>query len=388
MKSSADRIFSGNQGEVPVEILVRYARGLATPDEQRRIELAMADDPFLSDAIEGMMKAENPEKINADLAAIQESIDRKSNRKIRPLQNWRRWAQAAAALLILSAGIWLVNDRFNQSTEKLFTDEFEPYPAPPPESATTPDQEVVDEEIKQTRPSESPAATDEVRDRKPSQTEETEQLSVPQESVTIQDEPASVGEELYEEQVTPSADRTVSEETQVTDNRSFNETAIQTDAASGNRIESKAEQPSVAATKSTESVSMSERQAIEKKEAKGKPGINEPALEEAMQLYEAGKYAAANAQFEKVLAGDPSNEQALFYAGVSYLAAGNADEAIAKLKKLENKKNGAYYEAALWYQALAFIQKGEKKEAADLLEKVSKLNGAYKEKAAELLQQF
>ncbi|MBK6483624.1 MAG: tetratricopeptide repeat protein [Chitinophagaceae bacterium] len=388
MQRNADKIFSGQHGEVPEEMLVRYARGLATPEEQRQIEEAMADDPFLSDAVEGMMKVENPDKINADLQAIQERINRKINVKIRPIHSWLRWAQAAAAILILSAGIWMVNDRFNNSTEKLFTDELEPYPAPAPESASIIDEATAIGETKQTKPVESPAISNNETNIKPLPPAEKDELPVVHDFTTVEEEAASTLAESDEVQVAPSADMSVNEQLQEQDKQSFNETVIQPDVKSNKSNEPKAQQPSAAATKSTEGVSLSEMEMTEKKADMLKYPESGPILAEAMKLYEAGNYPAANDDFDKVLATDPANEQALFYAGVSYLAAGNAEEALSKLKKLENKKSSTYYEASLWYQALAYVQKGDKKEAAKMLEKVIKLQGSYREKAEELLQQL
>jgi tetratricopeptide (TPR) repeat protein len=388
MQRNADKIFSGQHGEVPEEMLVRYVRGLATPEEQRQIEEAMADDPFLSEAVEGMMKVENPDKINTDLQAIQESINRKINVRIRPISSWVRWAQAAAAILILSAGIWLVNDRFNNSTEKLFTDEFEPYPSPAPESAQIIDETTTDSEIRQTKPIAPPAVSNKETNKRQQPTAVKDELQVVHDLSTVQEESVSALAESDEEQVASSTDMAASEEPAVQENRNFTETSIQPDVKSGKSNEPQAQQPSAAATKSTEGVSLSEMEMTEKKADKLKYTESEPILAEAMELYEAGNYPAANDDFDKVLATDPENEQALFYAGVSYLAAGNAEEALSKLKKLENKKSSTYYEASLWYQALAYIQKGEKKEAAKMLEKVIKLQGSYREKAEELLRQL
>jgi tetratricopeptide (TPR) repeat protein len=112
------------------------------------------------------------------------------------------------------------------------------------------------------------------------------------------------------------------------------------------------------------------------------------AWDHAMELYHQGNYAAAISEFEIILKDDPDNQACNFYAAVSYLGLENEDAALKKLKKLDNNKNGPYYEASRWYEGLAYVKKGEKKEAIKALEKVVELNGEYKPKAMELLEQL
>jgi hypothetical protein len=106
----------------------------------------------------------------------------------------------------------------------------------------------------------------------------------------------------------------------------------------------------------------------------------------AMQKYQAGRYSEAVTLFEQALADEPANVEALFYSSVSYLAVNKPDKALANLDKVLLAKNHSLLEPAKWYKALAFIKKGDKKNARLLLEQIEKENGAYKQKAAEALK--
>ncbi|MGB3077361.1 MAG: hypothetical protein WBB36_18685, partial [Chitinophagales bacterium] len=130
MKPKSDNIFADHQGDVPQDILLRYVNGFASPEESRWVEEKMADDPFLSDAVDGMMKINNPGKAQQDLKVIHEVIRKKSNAKSRVISLQNRWLQLAAALVILMSSIWFINNNLNKSAEKIFTNEFKPYPSP------------------------------------------------------------------------------------------------------------------------------------------------------------------------------------------------------------------------------------------------------------------
>jgi tetratricopeptide (TPR) repeat protein len=119
-----------------------------------------------------------------------------------------------------------------------------------------------------------------------------------------------------------------------------------------------------------------------------KQEIQKAKLDAALALYHEEKYAEAIPQFESILRDNGDDIAANFYAGVSYLAIKNSDAALEKLRKVDKDKDGRYYEAALWYEALAFVQKDKKKEAINTLQKLIKLNGEYKVRAEELLEKL
>src|SRR5438309_11014703 len=85
------------------EDLQRYASGQMPAAEMRRMEMESLKDPFLADALEGVMQADE-NKASADIHFIRErlnSLKRSSEKNI--AFTW--WKIAAAVILIAGAGI-------------------------------------------------------------------------------------------------------------------------------------------------------------------------------------------------------------------------------------------------------------------------------------------
>lgn len=109
-------------------------------------------------------------------------------------------------------------------------------------------------------------------------------------------------------------------------------------------------------------------------------------FDNAMKKYKAGQHQEAVTLFEKTLADDPSNADALFYSSVSYLALNKPDKALTNLNKVLAAKGHSYSDAAKWYKALAYVKKGDKKTAKILLQEIEKGTGAYRQKATQALK--
>ena len=109
----------------------------------------------------------------------------------------------------------------------------------------------------------------------------------------------------------------------------------------------------------------------------------------AMQKYEQKDFAGANEDFEKTLAKDPDNYNALFYSAVSYLGEGKTDKAITNLNKVLEKKDGEFYDAAQWYLSLAYIKKSDTQNARRNLTELQKNSRSrYQKQADETLKQM
>ena len=109
----------------------------------------------------------------------------------------------------------------------------------------------------------------------------------------------------------------------------------------------------------------------------------------AMTSYEQENYVAALVAFEKTLAKDPENYNALFYSAVSYLGEGQADKAVVNLEKVLLKKEGEFYDAAKWYISLAYIKQQDRKNARkNLLEIKNNSKSKYQRRAVETLKEM
>jgi tetratricopeptide (TPR) repeat protein len=115
-------------------------------------------------------------------------------------------------------------------------------------------------------------------------------------------------------------------------------------------------------------------------------GPSKAAFDKAMEKYNAGKYSEALVFFEQALAAEPLNTEALFYSAISYLGINQPDKAISNLDKVIAQNASAYTSPATWYKSLAYIKKGDKKNARVLLEQLQKGNSSYKQKAADTLK--
>jgi tetratricopeptide (TPR) repeat protein len=105
---------------------------------------------------------------------------------------------------------------------------------------------------------------------------------------------------------------------------------------------------------------------------------------QAFSAYDQGLYKKALALFERVLE-EQSNDELLFYAGVSALADGQPGIAISYFTNLLNHQDTLYQWRAQWYLSLAYLKNGELAKSLSVLQLLSRQPNSYTEKANELL---
>lgn len=97
-----------------------YLEGKMPPAEMHALEKAALDDPFLADAIEGMQQTlaqHGPSIVEAHLRDIHQQVQgrtRRQSKQVRVLA-FRWWQVAAAAVIVITGGIWGYN--YFQQTE-------------------------------------------------------------------------------------------------------------------------------------------------------------------------------------------------------------------------------------------------------------------------------
>src|SRR4028118_385841 len=93
----------------------RYLKGQMSAEEMHAIETAALDDPFLADAIEGFQGATvaGKESISTGLARLNKEFSEriKQQGKVASMTQSRWWQIGAAAIILLSTGIALYNNR-------------------------------------------------------------------------------------------------------------------------------------------------------------------------------------------------------------------------------------------------------------------------------------
>jgi tetratricopeptide (TPR) repeat protein len=105
-------------------------------------------------------------------------------------------------------------------------------------------------------------------------------------------------------------------------------------------------------------------------------------------LYEEGDYRGALAALENDLKREPSDPVALFYAGLSRLALGQAREATLDLEQVRQLGENDLRAPAEWYLALAHLRSHDLAAARARLERMAESGGFYQEKARKVLAEL
>jgi tetratricopeptide (TPR) repeat protein len=111
-------------------------------------------------------------------------------------------------------------------------------------------------------------------------------------------------------------------------------------------------------------------------------------LEQAALHYQVKEYAQALKHFEGYLESNPDSVNARFYAGVSYLATNDAEGAIACFQRVLKSGSNEFQKPAEWYLAVAYVKKNDLENARAVFNRISSYDGAYKEKAMEMVDRF
>jgi tetratricopeptide (TPR) repeat protein len=111
-------------------------------------------------------------------------------------------------------------------------------------------------------------------------------------------------------------------------------------------------------------------------------------LAAALGQYEAENLDAALKIFQEILAAEPGNTTAHFYAGLVCLELQDSPSAIAHLQSARSDTSAELAEPAAWYLALAYLRKHDIAEAKSRLSQIIAADGAYQEKAAKLLERL
>lgn len=98
----------------------RYLEGKMLPAEMHALEQAALDDPFLADAIEGMQQTlaqHDASVMDAHLQDLQRQVLERTRKQSKqaPVVAFRWWQVAAAAVIVITGGIWGYN--YFQQTE-------------------------------------------------------------------------------------------------------------------------------------------------------------------------------------------------------------------------------------------------------------------------------
>jgi hypothetical protein len=112
----------------------------------------------------------------------------------------------------------------------------------------------------------------------------------------------------------------------------------------------------------------------------------EPAgwMENAMAEYEGGNYRGSMAMLETLLAREPENATAHFYAGISSLCLDDTRTALSHFREAALARGSDWELQAAWYAALCHVKDGDIPDAMTLLGTLRLAGGTFSREAAEL----
>ena len=195
--------FANNIKTYTAADIQRYLLGTMNAADMHAFEKAALEDPFLSDAIDGMREAQktySPETITANLQQLREEVTSKaSGGSVVPIRSFRWWQVAAAACIVVIGGALAYNTWFkNESDQPIANiDQKEIKLAPVPGAADftiakkDSSKEIIskiDPEKKKESPASSESKNREVGNSKPVLTETTNEVASAPPSVKRKEE--------------------------------------------------------------------------------------------------------------------------------------------------------------------------------------------------------
>jgi hypothetical protein len=368
------------QGDcIPEEMLIRYAKGTLAASDSRRVEEHLTECELCSDALDGIMKSGDVQHYHARVHSTKLSLRKKiglgEERKMFP---FTRTMAVAATVLLLAVSAWFVQYVMQKESQKVFTDQFKPFPAEKMDSLIPPPlTPAISESIPVQQESHAVKSGDEKPAKEIAKKAETGEEVASTQVEAVPDVVAPAEEQFHDKSQAAKCD--------LHEEKDVNKNVAVPEAAAPAVAKEKAVTPDqvVTAGKANRISGM----ALADEEAVRKSQFINDYLNRGMEFYGGEKYVEALAEFQLALNEDPFNATANFYSGVSALALNNPKEAISYFKKTDYKNN-PYYEATLWYEALANVKLGNRKEATQLLEKIIGLNGQYKSQAEQTLKEL
>lgn len=111
-------------------------------------------------------------------------------------------------------------------------------------------------------------------------------------------------------------------------------------------------------------------------------------LEDALNLFEAGKFSDAVKHLETIRKQYPDDMNAHFYAGLCYYNLNKKSKAIEYFQTVQQNPANTFDQDAQFYEALTWIKKGNDVKATEVLTAIIELNDFYKGQAMELLAEI
>ncbi len=111
-------------------------------------------------------------------------------------------------------------------------------------------------------------------------------------------------------------------------------------------------------------------------------------LERVMKKFNKNHFKAAIKEYRIIIDHFPDDINAHFYGGLCYYNIGKSKKAIQYFDKVLNNYINTFDQEAMWYKALALMQKGNDDEAREVMHTIVNNNGFYAERARKKLAEL
>lgn len=109
MSDDLKDILSGGEGNIDQEKLMEYLNSKLSGKEKHDVEKKMADDPFLSDAVEGLESSKNSNDLQQVVdrlnQQLREQVKHHKEKRNRRKPDYQSWIYAGVIIIILLAVI-------------------------------------------------------------------------------------------------------------------------------------------------------------------------------------------------------------------------------------------------------------------------------------------
>ena len=121
MQDDLLNILKNNNRNIDNQKLMDYVNGRLSPEEKHEVEKWMIDEPFFSEAAEGLQEVGSEKAVTKSVEQINSQLrlylrERKNKKRIRKLLPITFWTYVAIVVILLIAVItWVIVNRINGS---------------------------------------------------------------------------------------------------------------------------------------------------------------------------------------------------------------------------------------------------------------------------------
>ena len=396
-----DQIFKPAGNHLTYSQMKSYLNDTLNKKEKRVIELHLASCTFCNEAINGLEKENDFSAFEASLANLQKKVSDQTQVSVPKIISLkRRYLAAAATILLLIAVSFMVYLRINERYSKeVFAQHYEKYQERDDNNNQQIPLVIDNQSIEDTSLSNEIVSKPIIganSSSAPSSTMETLQENIGLEESNIEDEPLRIVDDSQPDVIVDSKKQSeaIFEESSddevnfnSTGNKASNSipTAGMTDSIITIRANSDAPQ-----TEFIEPVEISET-VVQNGASNAKMSAYEIYnlnIEAAVSAYEEDRYQDCIHIADELILRDTADYRSRLYRGLAFLAIDNPTKAIRDFDVLIDNNVSTLLNDAMWYKALALLNKGRKRKAIALLKQIKASDSPYADEAGKTLDEM